>query len=592
MIKIIKPITILMILINSFEQNIIYHFEKIRIHLLYNLNLLRNKRSLIMKMLFTILFIVTETTIVLSQTPEKMSYQAIIRNNNNSLITNKNISLQISIIKDSETGIPVYIETHKSTTNANGLVTLIIGTGEVILGSFTNIDWSSGIYYMKTETDIEGGVNYTITGTCEILSVPYALFVNKTGSINETDPVFIKSTAATISETDISYWNQKLDTEVDNSVTNELQIISISNDTIYLTNGGFAVLPTEFDGDYNSLTNIPINVSSFINDVGYLTYEKDSSVLNELQFLSISNDTILLTNGGFIKLPPGYDGNWTNIIGKPNFATVATSGSYSDLSNKPTIPTMTSQLINNSGFLTFEKDSSVTNELQFLSIHNDTIFLTNGGFVKLPFESDPIFNTSIAAQITTTDTAKWNNKQNLLISGIGINITGNKISATGIGTGVDSNSFYLGKDTLGGIVFYIYLGEDGQQHGLIVSKSVTALKWQNSRNITSASRSWDGVYNTNIITDSPAKNWVQGLGANWYLPSVNELFILWTNRFHVNKAFNNAGITLLFSINSNYYYWSSTEYDYTYALAIEFYNGYPTQMHKEGVCAVLAIKAF
>lgn len=43
---------------------------------------------------------------------------------------------------------------------------------------------------------------------------------------------------------------------------------------------------------------------------------------------------------------------WNEIEGKPNFAAVATSGSYNDLSNKPTIPTKISQLENDSGFMT------------------------------------------------------------------------------------------------------------------------------------------------------------------------------------------------------------------------------------------------
>lgn len=40
------------------------------------------------------------------------------------------------------------------------------------------------------------------------------------------------------------------------------------------------------------------------------------------------------------------------ILNKPSLATVATSGSYSDLSNKPSIPTATSDLTNDSGYIT------------------------------------------------------------------------------------------------------------------------------------------------------------------------------------------------------------------------------------------------
>ncbi|NCO55931.1 MAG: hypothetical protein GW876_11120, partial [Bacteroidetes bacterium] len=79
--------------------------------------------------------------------------------------------------------------------------------------------------------------------------------------------------------------------DLDPNPTNELQVLSISNDTIFLTNGGFVKLPAGFDGQYSSLTGAPTNVSSFTNDAGYLISEVDSSVTNELQVLSISNDT-------------------------------------------------------------------------------------------------------------------------------------------------------------------------------------------------------------------------------------------------------------------------------------------------------------
>ncbi len=545
-----------------------------------------NKKSI--SIIFTYLI---SCNFLLAQIQEKISYQAIVRNNNDSLIINRTVGMQISILENSEIGTPVYIETHNPTTNAYGLISLDIGTGTAIFGNFSNINWSTGVYFIKTEIDIDGSSNYKITGTCQILSVPYAFHAKNANSTLEKDSVFLNSVAYKIHDSDIVNWNQKLDTETDGSVTNELQVISIRNDTIFLTNGGFAVLPAKFDGNYKNLINKPINLSAFHNDVGYLSFEKDSSITNELQFLSISNDTIFISNGGFVKLPATFDGTWTNLIGKPNFATVATSGSYSDLSNKPTIPTMTSQLINNSGFLTFEKDSSVTNELQFLSIHNDTIFLTNGGFVKLPFESDPIFSVSIAAQLTASDIAKWNNKQNQLQADTGINIIGNVISATGLQNSGNPSSFYIGKDTLGGIVFYIYIGLDDLQHGLIVSKTDTTLKWQSSNSKTNANRSWDGAYNTNLMTNSPTKNWVQSLGSDWYLPSIDELYILLNNRFHANQGLNKAGAKLLL-FNPEIEYWTSNEGGTQQALVIRFNTGHPYYENKGNVNYVRAIKAF
>jgi uncharacterized protein (TIGR02145 family) len=52
----------------------------------------------------------------------------------------------------------------------------------VLSGNFANINWASGPFFVKTETDVNGGSNYTITNTTQLLSVPYALYANNTSS--------------------------------------------------------------------------------------------------------------------------------------------------------------------------------------------------------------------------------------------------------------------------------------------------------------------------------------------------------------------------------------------------------------------------
>ena len=114
--------------------------------------------------------------------PEKMSYQAVIRNASNNLVASQAVGMQISILKASATGTAVYVETQTPTTNANGLVSLQIGSGTLVSGAMGTIDWSQGPYFIKTETDPTGGTNYTITGTTQLLSVPYALYAKTSGS--------------------------------------------------------------------------------------------------------------------------------------------------------------------------------------------------------------------------------------------------------------------------------------------------------------------------------------------------------------------------------------------------------------------------
>jgi uncharacterized protein (TIGR02145 family) len=145
---------------------------------------------------------------VFAQSPEKMSYQAVIRDASDNLITDTQIGMQISILQGSASGTAVYVETQVPTTNANGLVSLEIGAGTVESGDFATIDWANGPYFIKTETAVEAPLTtYTITGTSQLLSVPYALHAKTaesvTGGITETDPSVPIGTQ--IGE--MQYWN-------------------------------------------------------------------------------------------------------------------------------------------------------------------------------------------------------------------------------------------------------------------------------------------------------------------------------------------------------------------------------------------------
>ena len=128
-----------------------------------------------MKLILTILLFVTVTLTIFAQAPEKMSYQAIIRSQTNSLVKNSDISLNVIVYQGATTGTKVYEETHFVKTNNNGLVSLEIGTGNIITGSFSAIAWEKGPYFIETQVDATGGTNYNIIGITQLLSVPYAL---------------------------------------------------------------------------------------------------------------------------------------------------------------------------------------------------------------------------------------------------------------------------------------------------------------------------------------------------------------------------------------------------------------------------------
>lgn len=189
-----------------------------------------------MKKIITVCAVLLMTASVFAQAPEKMSYQAVVRDGSNALVSSTAVGMQISILQGSASGTAVYVETQTPTSNANGLVSLEIGAGTVVSGDFTTIDWANGPYFIKTETDPTGGTSYTITGTSQLLSVPYALHAKTaetvTGTITETDPIFGASVASGITGTDTTNWNNKQDQLV--AGTN----ITIVGNTINATSGG------------------------------------------------------------------------------------------------------------------------------------------------------------------------------------------------------------------------------------------------------------------------------------------------------------------------------------------------------------------
>jgi len=202
------------------------------------------------------------TALVFAQAPEKFNYQAVVRDNAGNIIANQAVSFRISVLQGSVYGASVYVETQKDTTNSYGVSVLKIGAGVPLYGTMAGITWANGPYYIKVEFDQNGGTSYITMGTTQLLSVPYALHSRTADSVcglpPETDPVFGVSPAGGITGTNIINWNTAygwgnhadagyLTTEADGSATNELQVLSISNDTVYLSNGGFVNLASYHD---------------------------------------------------------------------------------------------------------------------------------------------------------------------------------------------------------------------------------------------------------------------------------------------------------------------------------------------------------
>ena len=123
-------------------------------------------------LLLSALFI---SLLTFAQVPQGISYQAIALNTSGNPVVSSNVRLKLSVLDATATGTILYSETQVKTTNANGLFNLVIGQGTVVSGVFNTINWGTNSKFLKVEMDITGGTAYTLVGTTQLLSVPYAL---------------------------------------------------------------------------------------------------------------------------------------------------------------------------------------------------------------------------------------------------------------------------------------------------------------------------------------------------------------------------------------------------------------------------------
>lgn len=184
--------------------------------------------------------------------PKGFSYQATVRNADGSLAVSKIVGVRVSILRGSVTGAVVYSETNTVKTNANGLFSLQVGAGTVKSGSFADIDWADGTYYMRSEISLNNNSVYDISATSQLLSVPFAMYADKAGEAK---------TAETLSGT-VDY----------SSIINKPDLAAVAT-----------------SGAYGDLTGRPTSVSAFANDAKYISEES--------QELKRQGNTVYLVGG-------------------------------------------------------------------------------------------------------------------------------------------------------------------------------------------------------------------------------------------------------------------------------------------------------
>ena len=226
------------------------------------------------KLLFVSVFILMGA-LLYAQVPQAINFQAIARDGGGNPMVNTNIQIRLSVLDSAQGGTIVYQELRALQTNDYGSFSFQIGVAAnfVTIGTFQGINWVTGNKHLKIDYDPTNTFTFSLTlGTIKFVSVPYAFAAETV--------VYIDATGA-----------QNGDALVYNSTTGKFEPGQVTAGTVA----------------WNNISGTPPDVSTFNNDAGYLTSftELDGSVTNELQTLSISNDTLYLTNGGFVKLPSG-----------------------------------------------------------------------------------------------------------------------------------------------------------------------------------------------------------------------------------------------------------------------------------------------
>jgi Collagen triple helix repeat (20 copies) len=135
-----------------------------------------------MKKIFSFVILNCFLIVAFAQAPQGFNYQAVARNSSGIALVSQPIGLQISLLQGTASGTIVYTETHAVTSNNLGVVNLVVGNGTVVTGTFNTINWAAGPYFIEVSMDITGGTTYLLMGTQQLMSVPYALYAENSGS--------------------------------------------------------------------------------------------------------------------------------------------------------------------------------------------------------------------------------------------------------------------------------------------------------------------------------------------------------------------------------------------------------------------------
>lgn len=559
------------------------------------------------KLILSIVAIATIAITSFGQAPEGFKYQAVVRDAGNTILNNQAVGMRMTIQQGSIGGTTVYQETFAPTTNSYGLVNLEIGSGTVVSGDFTTIDWANGPYFIETAVDITGGTNYSLMGTSQLMSVPYALYAKTSG--NGQGPVGPQGPAGNDGATGpqgpagndgatgpqgatgaqgpagndgadglsaYEVWLSQGNTGTEADFLNSLQGADgatgpqgpAGNDGATGPQG-----PAGNDGVGIAQTLSQTGSDVTLSDGGgtVSVNDADADPTNELQNLTVSTtgDTLYLQNGGFVIIPGISAAN-----APVQLATLTTS----------TVSSLTNISATSGGNITDDGGANITTRGVCYSINtNPTIAdnITNDGNGTGSFTSNLsglTANTTYYLRAYATNSAGT--------------AYGNELIFTTPAT------LAIGDSYQGGIIFYL----NGTGGGLIAAptnQSSSAMWGCQGTSIagadgiaigTGAQNTIDieaGCSSAGTAADICANLVLSGY-TDWFLPSKNELNLMYQNIGGGNAlGLGNVGGF------GGYSYWSSTEDGNNwFAWKQSFFNGFQDNDSKVNNYYVRAVRAF
>jgi len=499
-----------------------------------------------------------------AQAPQGFNYQATVRNNAGALMTNASVQLKFSILQDTATGTVVYSESQTKTTDGLGQVSTVVGQGTALTGTFAAINWGTGTHFLAIELNTGNG--FVAMGTTQLLSVPYALYANKSA---ETAALQLQNNdlqnQVTTLQNQITALQQLL---LPTITTDRIEAVTASSARVYFS----YTVPDAFSGNHQ---------------VGLVWSTSPNPQVGDHYQGHVSGETITgLTPNTTYYLKAVFDnGNNRYYYGQElTFTTLSIE-----------VPTLTTSDVLSITATTATTGGTITSD--------GGSDITATGVV---WSTSPSPTTALATKTADgTGTGTFTSTLTGLAPATTYYIRAYATNATGTAYGneVSFTTFehYVGELYGGGIVVSVW-DTDGVQHGLIASLTDLGMAtWTKSfyytRAIGTSARSFDdGFANTNAIVAQAGtgtsyaaglcKAYNAGGYTDWYLPAKNELQQCYNSRQTIN--------TVLGSTNGfkSVEYWSSTEYGSIGAWAFYFGNGDAYGSEKFNTSYVRAVRAF